>query len=132
MEIDERGIKGLACRALDLWLNLEIGRCRPDSHYENILSFLKQRFKSEEVNPLLLTLGLLEMALIEDALRNREYLSDEEKERIIQEVVESLAESFPKIVDEMVKELSVLENRILEFKELAKKYRREESNVKED
>jgi len=32
----------------------------------------------------------------------------------------------------MVKELSVLENRILEFKELAKKYRREESNVKED
>ncbi|SMO56866.1 hypothetical protein SAMN06269117_11142 [Balnearium lithotrophicum] len=123
MEIDERGIKGLACRALDLWLNLEAGRCKPDSQYNQVVEFLKQRFKAKEINPLLLTLGLLEMALIEDALKNKQYMSEEERERIIQDVVESLAENFPKIVDEMVKELSTLEKRITEFKMIAEKYR---------
>jgi len=123
MEIDEKGIKGLACRAVDLWINLELGRCRPDSNYQQVLEFLKQRFKAEEVNPLLLTLGLLEMALIEDALKNRNYLSEEEREQVIQDVVESLAENFPKIVDEMVPILDLLERKIGEFKELSKKYR---------
>lgn len=123
MEIDEKGIKGLACRAADLWVNLELGRCRPDSNYQQVLEFLKQRFKAEEVNPLLLTLGLLEMALIEDALKNRSYLSEEEREQVIQNVVESLAKNFPKIVDEMVPILDLLERKIGEFKELSKKYR---------
>lgn len=123
MEIDEKGIKGLAYRAVDLWINLELGRCRPDSNYQQVLEFLKQRFKAEEVNPLLLTLGLLEMALIEDALKNRNYLSEEEREQVIQDVVESLAENFPKIVDEMVPILDLLERKIGEFKELSKKYR---------
>ena len=123
MEIDEKGIKGLACRALDLWLNLEAGRCKPDSQYNQVVEFLKQRFKAEEINPLLLTLGLLEMALIEDGLKNKQYMGEEERERIIQDVVESLAENFPKIVDEMVNELSILEKRISEFKMLAEKYR---------
>ncbi len=123
MEIDEKGIKGLACRALDLWLNLELGRCRPDSNYQQVVELLKQRFKTEEVNPLLLTLGLLEMALIEDALKNRPYLTDEEREKIIHDVVESLAENFPKIVDEMEPTLELLERKIREFRELSKKYR---------
>ena len=123
MEIDEKGIKGLACRALDLWLNLELGRCRPDSNYQQVVELLKQRFKTEEVNPLLLTLGLLEMALIEDALKNRSYLTDEEREKIIHDVVESLAENFPKIVDEMEPTLELLERKIREFRELSKKYR---------
>ncbi len=123
MEIDEKGIKGLACRALDLWLNLELGRCRPDSNYQQVVELLKQRFKTEELNPLLLTLGLLEMALIEDALKNRSYLTDEEREKIIHDVVESLAENFPKIVDEMEPTLELLERRIREFRELSKKYR---------
>ncbi len=123
MEIDEKGIKGLACRALDLWLNLELGRCRPDSNYQQVVELLKQRFKTEEVNPLLLTLGLLEMALIEDALKNRPYLTDEEREKIIHDVVESLAENFPKIVDEMEPTLEFLERKIREFRELSKKYR---------
>ena len=123
MEIDEKGIKGLACRAADLWLNLELGRCRPDSNYQQVVEFLKQRFKAEEMNPLLLTLGLLEMALIEDALKNKPYLTEEERERVIQDVVESLAENFPKIVDEMVPLLDLLERKIGEFKELSRKYR---------
>jgi len=123
MEIDEKGIKGLACRALDLWLNLELGRCRPDSNYQQVVELLKQRFKTEEINPLLLTLGLLEMALIEDALKNRSYLTDEEREKIIHDVVESLAENFPKIVDEMEPTLELLERKIREFRELSKKYR---------
>ena len=123
MEIDEKGIKGLACRAADLWLNLELGRCRPDSNYYQVVEFLKQRFKAEELNPLLLTLGLLEMALIEDALKNRPYLSEEEREKVIQDVVESLAENFPEIVDEMVPILDLLERKIGEFKELSRKYR---------
>ncbi len=123
MDIDEKGIKGLACRALDLWLNLELGRCRPDSNYQQVVELLKQRFKTEEVNPLLLTLGLLEMALIEDALKNRPYLTDEEREKIIHDVVESLAENFPKIVDEMEPTLEFLERKIREFRELSKKYR---------
>ncbi len=123
MEIDEKGIKGLACRAADLWLNLELGRCRPDSNYQQVVEFLKQRFKADEINPLLLTLGLLEMALIEDALKNRKYLSDEEREQVIHDVVESLAENFPKIVDEMIPILDLLERKIGEFKELSKKYR---------
>jgi len=123
MEIDEKGIKGLACRAADLWLNLELGRCRPDSNYHQVVEFLKQRFKAEEINPLLLTLGLLEMALIEDALKNRPYLSEEEREKVIQDVVESLAENFPEIVDEMVPILDLLERKIGEFKELSRKYR---------
>jgi len=123
MEIDEKGIKGLACRAADLWLNLELGRCRPDSNYHQVVEFLKQRFKAEEINPFLLTLGLLEMALIEDVLKNRPYLSEEEREKVIQDVVESLAENFPKIVDEMVPILDLLERKIGEFKELSRKYR---------
>ena len=123
MEIDEKGIKGLACRAVDLWLNLEIGRCRPDSNYNQVVEFLKQRFKSEEVNPLLLTLGLLEMALLEDALKSKPYLTEEEREKIIHDVVESLAENFPKIVDEMEPILDLVERRIKEFRELSKKYR---------
>ena len=123
MEIDEKGIKGLACRAVDLWLNLEIGRCRPDSNYKQVVEFLKQRFKSEEVNPLLLTLGLLEMALLEDALKSKPYLTEEEREKIIHDVVESLAENFPKIVDEMEPILDLVERRIKEFRELSKKYR---------
>ena len=123
MEIDEKGVKGLACRAADLWLNLELGRCRPDSNYHQVVEFLKQRFKAEELNPLLLTLGLLEMALIEDALKNRPYLSEEEREKVIQDVVESLAENFPEIVDEMVPILDLLERKIGEFKELSRKYR---------
>ena len=123
MEIDEKGIKGLACRAADLWLNLELGKCKPDSNYYQVVEFLKQRFKAEELNPLLLTLGLLEMALIEDALKNRPYLSEEEREKVIQDVVESLAENFPKIVDEMVPILDLLERKIGEFKELSRKYR---------
>ena len=113
MEIDEKGVKGLACRAADLWLNLELGRCRPDSNYYQVVEFLKQRFKAEEINPLLLTLGLLEMALIEDALKNRPYLSEEEREKVIQDVVESLAENFPEIVDEMVPILDLLESCLL-------------------
>jgi hypothetical protein len=125
MEIDEKGIKGLSCRALDLWLNLEIGKCRPDSQYDQIVKFLKQRFKAEDLNPLLLTLGLLEMALIEDALKNKPYLTGEEKEKIIQDIVESLAENFPKVVDEMVKDLERIERKISEFKTLAEKYRGE-------
>jgi len=123
MIIDEKAIKGLAFRATDLWLNLELSRHRPDSNYEQVTSFLKQRFKAEELNPLLLTLGLLEMALIEDALRNKQYLSEEEREKIIQDVVESLANNFPKVVEEMEKILSDLDSKIKEFKLLAGKYR---------
>ena len=82
MEIDEKGVKGLACRAADLWLNLELGRCRPDSNYHQVVEFLKQRFKAEEINPLLLTLGLLEMALIEDALKNRPYLQKRRERKL--------------------------------------------------
>lgn len=123
MEINEKGIKGLACRAADLWINLELNRCKPNSTYDQVVEFLKQRFKSEEINPLLLTLGLLEMALIEDALKNKTYLSEEEREKIIQDVVESLAKNFPNIVDEMEPILELLGRRIKEFQELAKKYR---------
>ena len=124
MMIDNKAIKGLALRAVDLWLNLELSKFRPDGNYEQVESFLKQRFKADELNPLLLTLGLLEMALIEDALRNRSYLSEEEREKIIQEVVESLAEKFPQIVGEMEKILDDISSKIKKFKLLADKYQK--------
>jgi hypothetical protein len=123
MEIDERAIKGLACRALDLWLGFEASKCRPDSNYHQVVELLKQRFKAEELNPLLLVLGLLEMALIEDTLRGKEYMSDEERDRIIQDVVNSLAESYPKIVEEMEKLLEGISDKIKEFKLYADKFR---------
>jgi hypothetical protein len=123
MEIDKKGIKGLACRAFDLWVNLEASRCKPDSNYHQVVEFLKQRFRAEELNPLLLTLGLLEMALIEDALKNRPYLSQEERDKVIQDVVESLAEAFPEIVSEMEKLVDQLQERLTQFKQLAHKYR---------
>ena len=123
MEIDDRAVKGLACRAVDLWLNLEIGKCRPDSNYQQVVELLRQRFKAERLNPLLLTLGLLEMALIEDALKGKTYMSDEEREKIIQEVVNSLADNFPRIVEEMEKLLGDISDRIKEFKLYAQKYR---------
>ncbi|WP_457678246.1 hypothetical protein [Thermovibrio sp.] len=123
MEIDERAIKGLACRALDLWLNLEISKCRPDSNYSQVVELLKERFKAKNLNPLLLTLGLLEMALIEDALKRRPYMSDEEKEKVIQEVVNSLAENFPKVVEEMEELLKELSGKIEEFKLYADKFK---------
>ncbi|GEM_PF-861466 len=123
MEIDDRAVKGLACRAVDLWLNLEIGKCRPDSNYQQVVELLRQRFKAEKLNPLLLTLGLLEMALIEDALKGKTYMSDEEREKVIQEVVNSLADNFPRIVEEMEKLLGDISDRIKEFKLYAQKYR---------
>jgi len=122
MEIDERAVKGLACRALDLWLGLEASRCRPDSNYAQVVELLKQRFKAEELNPLLLTLGLLEMALIEDALKGKAYMSDEEREKVIQDVVNSLAENYPKVVEEMVKLLDGISDKIKEFKLYADKF----------
>jgi len=116
MEIDDRALKALACRALDLWINLEIGKCRPDSNYQQVQELLKERFRAENLNPLLLTLGLLEMALIEDALKGKSYLSDEDKERIIQDVVSSLADKFPEIAKEMERLLDQLSGKIKEFK----------------
>ncbi len=124
MIIDDKAVKGLGLRAADLWLNLELSKFRPDSNYDQVESFLKQRFKADELNPLLLTLGLLEMALIEDALRNKSYLSKEEKEKVIQEVVESLAEKFPQIVEEMEKILDDISSKIKEFKLLSDKYQK--------
>ena len=124
MIIDDKAVKGLGLRAADLWLNLELSKFRPDGNYDQVESFLKQRFKADELNPLLLTLGLLEMALIEDALRNRSYLSEEEREKIIQEVVESLAEKFPQIVGEMEKILDDISSKIKKFKLLADKYQK--------
>ncbi|GAB6076167.1 hypothetical protein [Desulfurobacterium crinifex] len=124
MMIDDKAVKGLGLRAADLWLNLELSKFRPDGNYEQVENFLKQRFKADELNPLLLTLGLLEMALIEDALRNKPYLSEEEREKIIQEVVESLAEKFPLIVEEMGKILDDISSKIKEFKLLADKYQK--------
>ncbi|RUM42791.1 MAG: hypothetical protein DSY34_01230 [Desulfurobacterium sp.] len=122
MMIDDKAVKGLGLRAADLWLNLELSKFRPDGNYEQVESFLKQRFKADELNPLLLTLGLLEMALIEDALKNKPYLSEEEREKIIQEVVENLAEKFPLIVEEMGKILDDISSKIKELKLLADKY----------
>ncbi|WP_456455238.1 hypothetical protein [Thermovibrio sp.] len=116
MEIDDKAVKALACRALDLWINLEVGKCRPDSNYQQLQELLKERFKADNLNPLLLTLGLLEMALIEDALKGKSYLSDEDKERIIQDVVSSLADKFPKIAKEMERLLDQLSGKIEEFK----------------
>ncbi|WP_163328106.1 hypothetical protein GFV12_05915 [Desulfurobacterium thermolithotrophum] len=124
MKIDDRAIKGLAYRAADLWINLELSKFRPDGNYEQVENFLKQRFKADELNPLLVTLGLLEMALIEDALKNKPYLSEEEREKIIQEIVESLAQNFPQIVAEMEKILSEIDSKIKEFKLLADKYKK--------
>jgi len=123
MEIDERAVKGLACRALDLWLGLEASKCRPDSNYHQVVELLKQRFKAEELNPLLLVLGLLEMALIEDALKGKEYMGEEEKEKVIQEVVNSLAENYPKIVSQMEELLDGISDKIKEFKLYADKFR---------
>ena len=122
MMIDNKAIKGLALRAVDLWLNIELSKFRPDGNYEQVESFLKQRFKADELNPLLLTLGLLEMALIEDALSNKSYLSEEEREKVIHEIVENLAEKFPFIVQEMEKILDNISSKIKEFKLLADKY----------
>ena len=124
MMINDKAVKGLGLRAADLWLNLELSVFRPDGNYEQVENFLKQRFKTEELNPLLLTLGLLEMALIEDALKNKPYLSEEERERIIQEVVEDLAEKFPLIVEEMGKILDNISSKIKEFKLFADKYQK--------
>ena len=99
MKLDERAVKGLAYRGLDLWLNLELTRFKPDGEYNRVVSVLKQRFKAEELNPLLLVLGLLEMALIEDALKNKPYLTEEEREAVIREVVDSLSKLYPSVVD---------------------------------
>ena len=124
MIIDDKAVKGLGLRAADLWLNLELSKFRPDGNYEQVESFLKQRFKADELNPLLLTLGLLEMALIEDALSNKSYLSEEEREKVIHEIVENLAEKFPFIVQEMEKILDNISSKIKEFKLLADKYQK--------
>ncbi|SMP10864.1 hypothetical protein SAMN06265339_0855 [Desulfurobacterium pacificum] len=122
--MEEKAIKGLAYRGVDLWLNLELSKFKPgDNHYDRVMEFLKQRFKTEELNPLLLTLGLLEMALIEDAMKGKEYFSEEEREKVIQEIVENLAENYPKVVEEMERILSNISSKIEEFKTLAQKYR---------
>ena len=123
MIIDEKAIKGLAYRATDLWLNLELSKHRPDSNYDQVTGILKQRFKTEDLNPLLLTLGLLEMALIEDALKNKPYLSEEEREKVIHDVVESLANNFSRIVKEMERILGDLDSKIKEFKSFSSKYK---------
>ncbi|WP_022847706.1 MULTISPECIES: hypothetical protein [unclassified Desulfurobacterium] len=119
-------IKGLAYRGFDLWLNLELSKFRPDGGYEEVERFLSKRFKTENLNPLLEVLGLLEMALIEDALKGKEYFTEEEREQVIKEVVEQLASDFPLIVEEMEKIAESINGKISQFKELAKKYREKE------
>ncbi len=122
--MEQKAIKGLAYRAADLWLNLELSKFKPgDTHYDKVVEFLKQRFKTDDLNPLLLTLGLLEMALIEDAMKNKSYFTEEEKEKVIQEIVENLAQNYPEVVKEMEKILSNISSKIEEFKVLAQKYR---------
>jgi len=121
--MERKAIKGLAVRGVDLWLNLELSKFKPGGEYEKVVEFLKQRFKAENLNPLLLTLGLLEMALIEDALKGKEYFTDEERERVIQEIVDNLARNFPKVVEEMDSILDNLSSKIEEFKLLAQKYK---------
>jgi len=133
MDEKQLKVKSLAYRGLDLWLNLELSKFRPDSQYEQVNSFISQRFKTENPNPLLKILGLLEMALIEDALRGKDYFSEEEREQVIKEVVEALARDFPDILGEIEKMAEDINGKIVQLKELSQKYRdnREENGCQE-
>jgi chromosome condensin MukBEF complex kleisin-like MukF subunit len=62
------------------------------------------------------------MALIEEALSKRSYMSQEEREKVIQDIVNSLAERFPQVVKEMEKLLDELSGKIKEFKLYADKF----------
>ncbi|SNR79973.1 hypothetical protein [Desulfurobacterium atlanticum] len=129
MDEKQLRVKGLAYRGLDLWLNLELSKFRPDSQYEQVNSFIAQRFKTDNPNPLLKILGLLEMALIEDALSGKNYFTEEEREQVIKEVVESLAKDFPDILKEIEKMADDINGKITQLKELSQKYR---ENMEED
>ncbi|WP_456396389.1 hypothetical protein [Desulfurobacterium sp.] len=126
MNEKEMRIKALAHRGLDLWLNLELSKFRPDGGYEEVEKFLSKRFKTENLNPLLEVLGLLEMALIEDALKGKDYFTEEEREHVIKEIIEQLTTDFPLIVKEMEKMAENINDKISQFKELAEKYREKE------
>ncbi len=121
--MDKLKTKALAYRGVDLWLNLEISKGK-DNNYEHIENLLKQRFKTDNLNPLLEVLGLLEMSLIEDALRDKKYLDEHEKEIIIRQVVDDLAKNFKDIVTEMESILGALSDKISFFKTLSQKYRK--------
>jgi hypothetical protein len=122
MQIDERGIKGLAIRGVDLWINLEITKFKNPENYQKVSEVLKKRFKTEKLSPLLVFLGLLEMALIDDALGKRPYVSEEEREEVIKDIVSSLAQKFPEIVKEAQKLVSEVESVAEEFLKQSKKY----------
>jgi len=122
MQIDERGIKGLAIRGVDLWINLEITKFKNPENYQKVSEVLKKRFKTEKLSPLLVFLGLLEMALIDDALGKRPYVSEEEREEVIKDIVSSLAQKFPEIVKEAQKLVSEVESVSEEFLKQSKKY----------
>jgi len=118
--VDEEGVQGLARRAVDLWLNLELSRLNSEENYSKIEKVLKRRFGADDLNPLLLSLGLLEMALIDDALKNKQYFSQEEREALINHILENLAQVFPQVVDEMEKILCKVAERIEEFKRFSR------------
>ena len=122
MQIDERGIKGLAIRGVDLWINLEITKFKNPGNYQKVSEVLKKGFKTEKLSPLLVFLGLLEMALIDDALGKRPYVSEEEREEVIKDIVSSLAQKFPEIVKEAQKLVSEVESVAEEFLKQSKKY----------
>ncbi len=127
IDMDDKSlrVKSLAYRGLDLWLNLELSKFRPDNQYEHVNNILAQRFRLDEPNSLLKILGLLEMALIEEALNRRNYFSEEEREQVIKEVVEQLANDFPAVVVEIEKMADGINGKILQLKGLASKYGKE-------
>ena len=85
-----------------------------------MVGVLKRRFRADDLNPLLLSLGLLEMALIDDALKGKDYFPENEKEALVNHILENLAEVFPQVVEEMEKILGELVGRIDEFRRFSR------------
>ncbi len=118
----------LALKGIDLWLNLEISKIGSDG-VSDVESFLKKRFKVEDLNPLLKVLGLLEIFLIENEVASNSSLSEEEREREILRIVDELAKKFPEVVSQMESMLDMISGKISEFKSYAREYKKGQEEV---
>ncbi len=118
----------LALKGIDLWLNLEISKIGSDG-VSDVESFLKKRFKVEDLNPLLKVLGLLEIFLIENEVASDSSLSEEEREREILRIVDELAKKFPEVVSQMESMLDMISGKISEFKSYAREYKKGQEEV---
>ncbi len=116
----------LARRGFLLWLNWKL-LPKDSEEYLKIEKTLKERYKTDSLNPLLEILGLIEWTFVEDSLKGKDYFSEEEKSLVVNDVLAQLAELFPEVAEKLDKLAKALEGDLRSLRVFIEKYLSEKS-----